>query len=93
MRKIDEQKLALSIAAVVLLRDGEISTDDIRSLPFLSDDFDARLIVDSLLELFDAEVFNRKLSSSPFLRWEQVIRLKAVPHGQQRYASSVQVAV
>ena len=79
MKKIIEKKLALNISAAILLKKGEISTRDIRSFPFLSNDFDASLIVNSLLRLYDAELVSNKISSKPFLEWEEVIRLRKFP--------------
>ncbi len=79
MTNIIETKLALKLSAAILVKNGEISTKDIRSLPFLSRDFDADLIVNSLLKLFDAELICNKISSKPFLKWEEVIRLKKLP--------------
>lgn len=79
MGNIREIKLAINISAVILLKKGEISLDDIRSLPFLREGFKADLIVDSLLGMFDAELVCNKIASHPFLAWEEVIRLKSKP--------------
>jgi len=76
MKDIQESKLALHISAAMLLKNGEISRTDIRSFPFLSRDFNTDLIVRSLLRLFDAELVCNKVSSTPFLKWEEIIRLR-----------------
>lgn len=77
MGKVDEQKLALRIAATLLVGHGEVSLEDIKSLPFLGRDFNVRIIADSLLTMYDAELISKKIPSSSFLRWEEVIRLKS----------------
>lgn len=79
MKNIIKKRLALNISAAILLKKGEISTRDIRSFPFLSNDFDASLIVNSLLRIYDAELICNKVSSEPFLKWEEVIRLRRNP--------------
>ncbi len=79
MKNIAETKLALNLSAAILLKKGEISTKDIRSLPFLDEDFDTNLVVNSLLKLYDAELICNKISSKPFLEWEETIRLKRKP--------------
>jgi hypothetical protein len=79
MKNIMETKLALNISAAILLKKGEISTKDIRSFSFLSNDFDTSLIVNSLLRLYDAELVCNKISSKPFLEWEEIIRLRKFP--------------
>jgi hypothetical protein len=76
MKNIRETKLALNISAAILLEKGEISTKDIQAFPFLSQDFDTNLIVHSLLSLYDAELICNKISSKPFLEWEEIIRLR-----------------
>lgn len=79
MTKIAETKLALNISAAILLKNGEVSMDDISALPFLSEDVDVNLVVDSLLKFYDAELFCNKIASTPFLKWETVVRLKNRP--------------
>jgi hypothetical protein len=76
MKNITETMLALKMSAAILLKKGEISTRDIRAFPFLSEDFDANLIVNSLLRLYDTELVCNKISSNPFLEWEEVILLR-----------------
>ena len=76
MKNIIETKLALNVSAAILLKKGEISIKDIRAFPFLGDDFDANLIVNSLLKLYDTELICNKISSKPFLEWEEIIRLR-----------------
>ncbi len=82
MKNIKETKLALNISAAILLKKGEISTKDIQAFPFLSQDFDTNLIVNSLLSLYDAELICNKISSKPFLEWEEIIRLRRNPSEQ-----------
>jgi hypothetical protein len=76
MKNIIETELALKMSAAILLKKGEISTRNIRAFPFLSDDFDTNLIINSLLRLYDTELIRNKISSSPFLEWEEIIRLR-----------------
>ncbi len=76
MEKIREEKLALRISAAILIQNGEISIDEIQSLPFLTSDINVRRIADSLVRLFGAELVCKKISSHPFLRWEETIQLK-----------------
>lgn len=76
MKELQVEKLGLRISAVILLRKGEISIEDINSLPFVESDRSARIIADSLLKLFDADVVCKKISSSPFLKWEESIFLR-----------------
>ena len=83
MNNILELKRALNISAAILLKKGEISTEDIRSLPFLKKDVDIYVIVKSLLKLFDAELTCNRVSSKPFLIWEETIRLKSRQPQQQ----------
>jgi len=82
MKNILETKLALNISAAILLKKGQISTMDIRSLPFLSRDFNVSVVVNSLLRLYDAELICHKISSKPFLKWGETIRLKRKPPEQ-----------
>jgi hypothetical protein len=79
MTKINEEKLALTIAGALLLKNGEVSIEDIQSFPFLSQEINAQTIAGFLLGLYDAELVSKKISSSPFLRWEQVISLNKRP--------------
>ncbi len=79
MSDYKEKNLALYISANILIKKGEISTKDINSLPFLSENFDSNLIISSLLKMYDAELISNKVSSKPFLRWEETVRLKDFP--------------
>lgn len=76
MRKINEEKVALKISAILLLKNGEISIKDIRSIPFLKEDFNVKIIVNTLLKLYDSELVTKKIPSDSFLQWEEVIQLK-----------------
>lgn len=84
MGAIAETKLVLSISAAILLKQGEISTEDIRSFSFVSQDFNAKPVIDSLLRLYDTELICNKVSSKPFLKWEETIRLRQRPQMSKR---------
>jgi hypothetical protein len=75
---IDLQKAGLKIVTALLFRYGEISIESIRALPFLTRPGDSDLIIKTLLELFDVEIYRRKIDSYPIPEWEPVIRLKHI---------------
>jgi len=75
---IELEKAGLKIVTALLFRYGEISVESIRALPFLTRPGDSEMIIQTLLELFDVEIYKRKIPSYPIPEWEQVIRLKQI---------------
>jgi hypothetical protein len=64
-----EEALALRISAMLLLKNRELYLDDIKSLPFLSSDFDISKIVNRLIHLYDAKMEQERISTEPYLSW------------------------
>jgi hypothetical protein len=77
MNRIEQQRLALRLAAAILIKHGEISSEDIRSLPFLTDDFDTRSILNALSRIYNVDITSLQTTTKPFLRWEEKVLLRA----------------
>jgi len=69
-------ELTLEIAELLLVSNKEISVQDIMSIPFLVDKDKTETIVNILRNKYNTEVYQRSISSSGILDWEEVIRLK-----------------
>lgn len=76
MNTIQQQRLALRLAAAILIRHGEVSPEDIRSFPFVSEDLDVDSIINALARLYNTELLSSQIATSPFPRWEETIILK-----------------
>jgi hypothetical protein len=70
------EKIGIKLAGALLLQYGEISTEHIRAIPFLSKPDEAEKVISSVLQLFDTEVYQKMVSSYPTPQWEEIIRLK-----------------
>ena len=79
MDKITQESQALRISSMLLLKNGEISSLDIKALPFLNNDFDVQIVIEALLRLYDVELISKKHSSGSLLNWEEIVRLRNVP--------------
>jgi hypothetical protein len=65
------------IAAVLLLHRRELSTGDIRALPFVETDDDILEVVDTLSGFFPLETTRRKIiNASGIPVWEDVLQLR-----------------
>lgn len=69
-------KLVVKLAGALLLQQGELSVDDIRAMPFLTNPAQLDTVVDLLLRNFNAEIYSKRVASAPIPEWEQVIRLR-----------------
>lgn len=69
-------ELTLEIAELLLVTNKEISVQDIMSIPFLVDKDKTGTIVNILKNKHNTEVYQKSISSSEILDWEEVIRLK-----------------
>ncbi len=67
---------ALKVVLALLKVKGEVSEEEIRAIPSLSDK-DADLIISTLIENLDVEVVNEKKSERSYLEWHKIIRLKS----------------
>lgn len=77
MNTIQQQRLALRLAAAILIQHGEVSPEDIRSFPFVSEDLDLGSIINALAKLYNAELLSSQITTSPFPRWEEKIVLRS----------------
>lgn len=75
MNQLNNEKLALKLSASILLKNKSISISEIRSLPFLDEDFDHTPIVDALVKSFNAKIRQQKKCETPFLEWEELITI------------------
>lgn len=74
----DDLIVAASRLAVALLRlNGEISVNHIKGIPNIDTDGKVNAVLDRLVNEFGAEIFQKKVTSVPVLRWERFVRLKA----------------
>ena len=69
-------EVALSIASELLRRRGEVSLNELRSIPFLRHSEDVDEIIALLVRDFDVELITRKQEGQSILGWERVLRLK-----------------
>ena len=77
------------LAAVLLVMCGEVTFEEIKVLPFVDDEDDALIIVDTLRRKFDVEFYDRKIERTLF-DYDSVIRLVNNPlRGRARKASSL----
>ncbi len=65
------------LAALLLLRDGELSISDIEAIPFVPDPESARAIALSLVNLLEAQWEQRSTRRAGVTFWEDYIRLKS----------------
>jgi hypothetical protein len=70
------ERIGVKLAGALLLQYGEISTEYIRAMPFLSDPGEVEKVISELLKLFNVEVHQRMVSSHPTPEWEEIIMLK-----------------
>jgi len=76
MNYISLNKLSLELAERLLLKNGELSIQDIKGIPFLHDERDAETIFFLLKNKYQAEVYYRKISVSELPYWDEIIKLK-----------------
>lgn len=76
--RADADEMAVRIADALLTQCGEITMTEIRALPLVRDDSHAQRIFTCLLENPNAESGQRKVASTPVLRWERYIRLNDI---------------
>ena len=81
-----------NLAAVLLVKRGEITFAEIKALPFVDSEDDALIIVDALRRKFDVEFYDREIKGTLF-DCDNVIRLVNNPlRGRPRRVSSLGVA-
>lgn len=73
---INLDKIGLKVSIMLLLNSGEVSKDDIRSMPFFNNSNEPEAVIQFLLENYNVEICTKKISSEPIPEWEEVIRLK-----------------
>ena len=79
------------LAAVLLVKCGEITFAEIKALPFVDSEDEALIIVDALRRKFDVEFYDREIEGTLF-DCDNVIRLVNNPlRGRARSASSLGV--
>ena len=71
------ETIGYRLAGALLIHNGELSIEDIQAMPFLTQPSDADNIIKFLLGMFDAEIYQKKISSYPTPQWEQIIRLRS----------------
>jgi len=76
MKTLNEELVALRLCSALLIQHGEIGLDEIKTLPFISDNFDVQTVVLFLQKFFGAELVSTKVASRPIALWEQRIRLR-----------------
>ncbi len=74
--KYRTQDIGLKLASALLVYHGELSLNDIRSMPFFSSSDEAKLVIKALETNFKTERYTTKVASYPIPQWEDVIRLK-----------------
>ena len=74
---MSELSASEKIAAVLLLHRRELSTGDIRALPYVETDDDILEVVDTLSGFFPLETTRRKIiNASGIPVWEDVLQLR-----------------
>lgn len=66
----------MKISAALLRHRGEITEDEIKAIPFISET-EATLIIKEIIGNFNVEVVTKKTRTKPFLEWTKIIRLKS----------------
>jgi hypothetical protein len=69
------QDIGYKYVKAILQKDGEISIEDIKSMPFFNDDSEYNAVINSLKREYDVKIISKKTSSWPILEWEEVISL------------------
>ena len=69
-------KVSLKLASALLLHNGEVSVEDIKAMPFLTDPGESEAIINSLINTFNVEVCLKRVSLQPIPEWEEIIKLK-----------------
>lgn len=69
-------KICLKLATALLLQHGEVSTEDIKAMPFFTDPSESEAVINSLIRTFNVEIYQKRVSLQPIPEWEEVIRIK-----------------
>lgn len=69
-------EVAIQITTAILKQKGELSIDDIKAIPSLSNPHEAADVIDYLISQLHAEVYQKKVRSQPIAHWEQFVRIK-----------------
>lgn len=72
----DLRSISTTLAAALLLHDGEITLMDIEALPFVENSETARAIAATLAQFFDVERLQRRHVKKGISYWEDILRLK-----------------
>jgi hypothetical protein len=59
----------------ILQKEGEISLDEIKSMPFFDGDSDYNAVISALKRDYNIRIVSRQISSYPVLEWEEMIEL------------------
>jgi hypothetical protein len=70
------ENIGLKIAGILLLKNGEISVLELKSLPFFSSQEQIDSVVNFLVTNFDAEISSKRIYKYPIPYWEKVIKIK-----------------
>jgi len=76
-------EVGLKIVSALLFHHGELSTADIRALPFFMKTEEQDAVIRFLLTHYNTEIYMRKVSSYPIPEWEEIIRLKEAESRRQ----------
>lgn len=70
------ERIGLKLAGALLLHRGELSTRDLRAMPFFTSPNQIETVIEFLIRTFSAEIYSKRVASYPIPEWEQVIRLR-----------------
>ena len=68
--------IGFRVAIALLFHYGEISIDTIKALPFFTNTNEPEYVIRSILNNFDTEIYNKKISSKPISEWEKIIKFR-----------------
>jgi len=75
---LQNEEIGFRCASALLLYKGQIAVRDIQALPFIENDSQTELIIEALKQRYDVEIKSEKISSWPFLEWDEIIRLRRI---------------
>jgi hypothetical protein len=70
------ENIGLKIASILLLKKGEISIFEIKSIPFFTTCDQVESAINYLIINFNAEIQSRRIPDHIIPHWEKIIRIK-----------------
>jgi len=70
------EQLVFKLAGALLLQHGELSVKHIRAMPFCTNPNQIDAVIACLMRTFNAEIYQKRVASSPIPEWEEIIRLR-----------------